>query len=1052
MQLQETINIPVQTPNFGDDRDENGRSGRITSLIYELKEQIRGEVRFDLGSRALYATDASNYRQTPIGVVVPRDKQDVIKTVAICHRHHVPILGRGGGTSLAGQCCNTAVVLDFTKYMNKVLWVDAKKQLARVQPGTVLDVLQEHVESHGLVFGPDPATHSHCTLGGMIGNNSCGIHSVMAEFYGPGARTSDNIESMEVLTYDGTVMEVGPTSPGELEEIIAAGGRRGNIYRRLRDLGRDNADLMQQKYPDIPRRVSGYENLDEFIPGRSFNVAQALAGTESTCAIILEVTVRLMPNPEARALVVLGYPDVFVAGDHVPLIREYKPIGLEGMDHLLIHYQQLKEMHPEELDLLPEGTGFLLVEFGGDSQAEAEANARQLMDALREEENPPQMVLFDNKAREAKLWDVRESGLGATARIPNKPDTWPGWEDTAVHPQDIGDYLRDLRELFDAYGYEASLYGHFGQGLIHCRVTFDLRTPEGLAHYRDFLYDAADLVISYGGTLSGEHGDGQARGELLPKMYGEEMMRVFREFKSIWDPDWLMNPGKVIDADGVTDHLRLGANYNPWEPQTHFQFPEDDFSFSRATLRCVGVGKCRREEGGTMCPSYKVTREEAHSTRGRARLLFEMLQGDTVGDGWQDKSVKEALDLCLSCKGCKGDCPVNVDMATYKAEFLSHYYSQHARPRSAYAFGLIYWWSRLASLAPGVANFFTQTPGFSHVAKWVAGVDQQRRIPPFARQTFKRWFRERPSRNVGQPQVMLWPDTFNNYFHPETAKAAVAVLEDANFHVIIPEQSLCCGRPLYDYGMLDQAKKQWLQILEVLRPQIRAGMPLVGLEPSCTAAFRDELINLFPQDDDAQRLSQQTMTLAEFLRKAAPDYDPPQLERHALVHGHCHHEAVMKLHPENEVLRQMNLDVDVLDSGCCGMAGNFGFEAGQKYEVSMAVGELALLPAVRDAAPTALIIADGFSCREQIAQATPRRALHLGQVLKMGLDNAANQPVPQTHPERSYLTEEDRTGNRAAVALLAAGLLALLALVWKFWQRPSTQVNASPHRLEENDE
>jgi FAD/FMN-containing dehydrogenase/Fe-S oxidoreductase len=1029
-----------------------GDGAAASALAAALRQAIRGEVRFDAGSRALYATDASNYRETPIGVALPRDKEDVIEAVAVCRRHGAPILGRGGGTSLAGQGCNTAVILDFSKYMNEVLWLDPDRRLARVQPGTVLDVLQEETEKAGLVFGPDPATHTHCTIGGMIGNNSCGIHSVMAEFYGPGARTSDNIESMEVLTYDGAVMEVGPTSPEELEAIIAEGGRRGDIYRRLRDMGRDHADLMREKYPDIPRRVSGYENLDEFIPGNDFNVAQALGGTESTCAIILEVTVRLIPNPETRSLLVLGYPDIFVAGKDVPLIREHQPIGLEGMDHLLIDYQRMKEMHPAELALLPEGEGFLLVEFGGEDKEDAEAQARRLMDDLEQTENPPHMLLYDDKEQEAMLWDVRESGLGATARMPNKPDTWPGWEDTAVHPDDIGDYLRDLHALYDKYEYEASLYGHLGQGLVHCRVPFDLRTSRGLARYRDFLDEATDLVVSYGGALSGEHGDGQARGELLPKMYGEEMIGVFREFKSIWDPDWKMNPGKVIDADGVTDHLRLGENYNPWEPVTTFRFPEDDFSFSRATLRCVGVGKCRREEGGTMCPSYKVTREEAHSTRGRARLLFEMLQGDAIKDRWQDENVKEALDLCLSCKGCKGDCPVNVDVATYKAEFLSHYYQEHLRPRSAFAFGLIFWWARLASLMPGVANFFTQTPGLSAVAKWIADVDQERRIPSFAEQTFKDWFWERPVRRTARrpdhPQVMLWPDTFNNYLHPETPKAAVAVLEDAGFQVVIPEQSLCCGRPLYDYGMLDLAKRQWRQILEALRPQIRAGMPLVGLEPSCTAAFRDELVNLFPHDDDARRLRDQTFTLAEFLRHEAPDYEPPRLQRRAIMHGHCHHDAVMGMGAEKEILRQMGLETDVLDSGCCGMAGNFGFEAGEKYEVSMAVGEQVLLPAVRGATTDTLIVADGFSCREQIAQTTPRRAMHLAQVMKMALDGTDQAAIGSgPYPEAGYVTEADRSGDPVAAVMLAAGAIGILFLLLKLLRRGAVYLGSDRWKL-----
>lgn len=1018
-------------------RGGNGRQpvnyAQATALAAAMGNELRGEVRFDSGSRALYATDASNYRQIPIGVVVPADKQDVITAVAICRRFDAPILARGGGTALAGQTCNVAVVFDFSKYMNKVLWVDPERKLARVQAGAVLDRLQAHAEPHGLIFGPNPATHSHCTLGGMIGNNSCGIHSMLSEFYGPGARTSDNLEAMEILTYDGEVMEVGPTSAEEVEQIIAQGGRRGEIYRRLRDLGRDHADLMRERYPNIPRRVSGYENLDLLIPGNSFNVAQALAGTECTCALVLEATVRLIDNPQARSLLVLGYPDIFAAGRDIPLIRRHKPIGLEGMDHLLIGYQRKKEMHPDELDMLPHGSGYLLVEFGGESKADSDAKAQALLDDLQQTDDPPNSKLFDDPPVEANLWDVRESGLGATARIPNEPDTWPGWEDSAVPPEFIGDYLRDLRDLFNKYGYDAALYGHFGQGLVHCRATFDLSTPDGIAKYRRFLDEAADLVISYGGTLSGEHGDGQARAELLPKMYGEEMVGVFREFKSIWDPDWKMNPGKVIQPDTITSNLRLGVNYNPWEPDTYFAYPDDDGSFPRATLRCVGVGKCRREEGGTMCPSYMVTREEKHSTRGRAHLLFEMLQGDTVQNGWRDEAVKEALDLCLACKGCKGDCPVRVDMATYKAEFNAHYYKGRLRPRAAYAFGWIYWWSRLAALMPGVANFFTQTPLLRDVAKFVAGVTPEREIPPFARQTFKAWFRERGVRNEGKPQVILWPDTFNNHFHPETAKAAVTVLESAGFQVTIPEESLCCGRPLYDFGMLDTAKRLWYEILEALRPQIRAGIPLIGLEPSCTAAFQDELLNLLPHDEDAKRLRRQTYTLPQFLHEHAPDFALPQLKRKAVVHGHCHHKSVLSMDAEEMLLQDMGIDADVLVSGCCGLAGSFGFEAGRRYEVSMAAGERVLLPAVRAADEETLIITDGFSCRTQIAHATRRRALHTAQVLQMALDEGPNGPAGG-RPEARYLTE-DTSSSPGQVALLGTAVLAVLALLWRLLRR-----------------
>ena len=671
------------------------KSQRVT-LPEKLRSQVRGEVRFDDGSRALYATDGSNYRQTPIGVVIPKSVDDVVATVAIAREYGAPITGRGCGTSLAGQCCNTSIIIDMSKYLNRVLEIDPAKKLGRVQPGTILDDLRHAAQKYQLTFGPDPATHSHCTLGGMMGNNSCGIHSVMAAFAGTGARTSDNVHELEILTYDGERVRVGPTSEEELEQIVRQGGPRGEIYRKLRDLRDKYAPLIRQKFPDIPRRVSGY-NLPELLPEKGFNVARALVGSEGTCVTILEATLHLIPNPKARSLLALGYPDVYSAGDHAPEIMQHKPIGLEGLDHKLIGYMKKTDLHPDDIQLLPDGKGFLLAEFGGDSKEESDAKAREVMAALKEKGDAPNMKLFDDPEEESKVWEVRESGLGATAFVPNMKDTWPGWEDSAVPPEKVGPYLRDLRKLFHKYDYEASLYGHFGQGCIHCRIPFDLYSAKGIENWRAFLDEASDLVLSYGGSLSGEHGDGQARAELLPKMYGAEIMEAFREFKTIWDPQWKMNPGKVIDAYPITANLRIGSDYNPREPKTHFQFPEDQGSFARAALRCVSVGKCRRLNGGTMCPSFMVTREEKDSTRGRAHLLFEMLRGEVIGkNGWKDESVKDALDLCLACKGCKGDCPVSVDMATYKAEFLSHYYEGRLRPIYAYAFGLIHVWSRLA--------------------------------------------------------------------------------------------------------------------------------------------------------------------------------------------------------------------------------------------------------------------------------------------------------------------------------------------------------------------
>ncbi len=949
-------------------------------LEKSLRAVLQGEVRFDEGSRALYATDASNYRQAPIGVVLPRNREDIIATVRLCREFGAPLLSRGGGTSLAGQCCNTAVVMDLSKYYNQVLSIDAGRRLATVESGIVLDELQKAARSYGLIFGPNPATHNHCTLGGMLGNNSCGINSLLSAQHGLGYRTSDNVAALEVLTYDGTVLQVGETSDDELEAVARERSRRGEIYAALKRLRNQNADLIRERFPKIPRRVSGY-NLDDLLPENHCNVARALVGSEGTCVVILSATLHLVPRPAARSLLVLGYAGAVEAGRDVMEILPFKPIGLEGIDRALVEMMKSHHMHADALAMLPKGHGWLLVEFGGGSKEECDRQAAKVMKALEDKPDAPSMKYYDDPAETAKVWEAREAGLGATAFVPGQKDTWPGWEDSAVAPDRVGDYLRDLRSLFARYGHAPALYGHYGQGCIHCRLDFDLVTAAGLANYRACVQDAAKLVVQYGGSCSGEHGDGQSRGELLELMYGPELIETFRQFKLIWDPAWKMNPGKVIQARPITSDLRLGTNYNPWRPKTWFSYPDDQGDFSRAVLRCVGVGKCRRHEGGTMCPSYMVTREEKDSTRGRAHLLYEMLQGHVIGDGFRSEAVKQSLDLCLACKGCKGDCPVHVDLATYKAEFLAHYYRHRLRPPHAYAFGLIGRWARLGARMPRLANFFQETPPFSAMIKAVAGVAPARHLPAFGRRSFQSWFFSRPPPAADGPAVLLWPDTFNNYYHPGVARAACTFLETAGWRVIVPRAALCCGRPLFDYGMLATARKWLGRILTELRGEIRAGVPLVGLEPSCTATFRDELCNLLP-NEDARRLAQQTYLLSEFIDQKMPGYPLPQLRRRALVHGHCHHKAIMKMTAEEKVLRRLGLDFEMLDAGCCGMAGAFGFER-EHYDISVGCGERVLLPRVRAAGPETLILANGFSCHEQIRQLSGRRPLHLAQVLEM---------------------------------------------------------------------
>ena len=1044
-------------------------------LSEALRAQVRGDVRFDNSSRALYATDGSNYRQVPIGVVLPRDADDVLSAISVCRDFGAPLLCRGGGTSLAGQCCNVAVVLDFTKYMGKILEIDPERRIARVQPGVVLDHLRNAAEKHHLTFAPDPASHDRCTIGGMIGNNSCGVHSVMA------GKTDDNIEALDIVTYDGTRMKLGQNlieaanaetthvgadafvRPGGSEVSgRSTAGRVKQIQSSLKQIADQYGDLIRKKFPNIPRRVSGY-NLNYLLPENGFHIARALVGSEGTCATTLEATCRLVESPPARVLLVIAYPDIYQCADHIPEILEYKPIGLEGFDDLLVYYTRTKGINQEGLSLLPEGGGWLMVEFGAESLPGAELQAQRLIDALRRSPNPPNVKLYSG-AQAKRIWEVRESSLGATSHVPGEPFNWEGWEDAAVSPEKLGGYLRDLRKMMAEFNYKGSLYGHFGHACVHTRLNFDLQSKEGIAKFRKFVEEAADLVVSYGGSLSGEHGDGQARAELLPKMFGPELMEAFRKFKTAWDPDWKMNPGKLIEPNKLDANLHLGADYAPWEPKTHFQFPLDHGSLSHATLRCVGVGKCRREEGGVMCPSWRATHEEEHSTRGRAHLLWEMTQGEVIRDGWRSEEVKHSLGLCLACKGCKSDCPVSVDVATYKAEFLSHYYEGRLRPLNAYAFGNIDFWANLASKAPGLVNLTTQLPFLRDIAKVVAGIPRQRSIPAFAPETFKQWFRRTSSppfenregwsthgsvespwksgpsgprqraetEGASAPEVLLWADTFNNYFLPQTARAAVEVLETAGFRVLVPQANLCCGRPLYDFGMLDRAESLLLEILDQLEPEIEAGIPVVGLEPSCVAVFRDELVNLFPHDARARALSKQTFLLSEFLeQRLGPNATLPQLDRKAVLHGHCHHKSIMKMTAEESLLHRLGVNFQSPAPGCCGMAGSFGFHD-EHYEISAAIGELELLPAVRSAPADWLIIADGFSCREQIAQGTGRHALHLAEVLQMALQ-PSNEDQDDPYPESRMVRQRDAellaSMKRAGLGLgaLAAGSLLLWA-------------------------
>ncbi len=961
------------------DRAPEDLTPRLRELASVLAEQLDGEVRFGRGDRAAYSTDASNYRHLPLGVVVPRHAEDVVRTVRSCREAGVPLLPRGGGTSLAGQTCNEAVVIDVSKYLVGVE-VDERSRSARVEPGVVLDDLRAAAAPAGLTFGPDPATHDRCTLGGMLGNDSCGVHSLLSEFEGPGPRTTHNVRELEILTVDGVRLRVGPTNDEELERAIAAGGRVGEIYAGLRDLRDRYADRIRSGVPKLARRVSGY-NLEFLLPEHGFDVAKALVGSEGTCVTILGATLDIVPSPPFRRTIVLGFADVFAAADAVPALRELRPIGLEGFDDHLVDDNRRKGMNAEAIRRLPEGGGWLLFEVGAQDRDEAEGRARDAIRTIRRLPGLTRAELLDDPERSEQAWGVRESGLGATAIVPGKPLRWEGWEDAAVPPERLGEYLRGFRALLDRYGYEASLYGHFGHGCVHSRATFDLASADGVAAFRRFVTEAAELVVGLGGSLSGEHGDGQARAELLPLMFGEDLVRAFAEFKAIWDPPGLMNPGRVVRPRPLDADLRLGGSYAPAPVATRFSYPQDDGSFARAALRCVGVGKCRAMQGGTMCPSYRVTREEEHSTRGRARLLFEMLNGAEL-DLWRSDEVKEALDLCLACKGCKADCPVNVDMATYKAEFLSHYYEGRVRPRVAYAMGLLPWWARAGSRAPRLANAVLNAPVLSTALKRAAGIAPSRRAPTFAGTTLRAAAARRPPAAGGE-RVILWPDTFTDRFDPAIGLAAIEVLERAGARVEMPARWVCCGRPLYDYGMLDLAAGLLRRAVDALRPAIRKGVPVVVLEPSCAAVFRDELPSMLPDDPDAGALARQVRTLAEHLR--ARGFEPPPLGGRALLQLHCHQKAVIGTAADREVLDALGLEVAEPEEGCCGMAGGFGFEEGRKVQTSMRIGERALLPRVRRADEATWLIADGFSCRTQIEQGAGRRPMHLAEVVAEAL-------------------------------------------------------------------
>lgn len=1008
----------------------------LGALRAGLRKAVRGEVAFDATARALTTMDASNYRRVPLGVVSPRDADDVAAALSVCREHGVPVVPRGGGTSIAGQATGTGVVLDFTRHMNRIVSLDPGSRTAVVQPGVVLDRLQDAAAPHGLRFGPDPSTHSRCTLGGMIGNNSCGSHSVAW------GTTADSVRELSVVTGQGTAVRLGQDWAG------APDG--------LRPLVEGELARLRTGFPDLPRRISGYA-LDALLPEKGADVARSFCGSEGTLGVLTEAVLRLVEAPRARALAVLAYPDESAAAEAAAGLLPHGPLTVEGMAADLVRADAG----------LPRGGAWLFVETGGADAGEARARA----DAIVRAADVTGSLVVTDPAGQRALWRLREDASGTATRMPDGSEAWPGWEDCAVPPARLGPYLRDFRALLTAHGLRGTPYGHFGDGCIHVRIDFDLMTGDGIGRFRRFSEELAEVVVSHGGSLSGEHGDGQARAELLPKMYGEEMVGLFERVKGVWDPDDLLNPGMLVRPHRLDENLRFAVL--PKEPvDVAFGYPADGGDFSAAVRRCVGVAKCRTPSvsgADVMCPSFRATGEEEHSTRGRARLLHEMLAGEVVTDGWRSTEVRDALDLCLSCKGCRSDCPVGVDMATYKAEFLHHHYEGRRRPAAHYAMGWLPLWLGLVArtrTAP-VVNFLARVGPLAALAKRVGGIAPERGLPVVARETFSRWWSRRfrarvrgfvrdVKRGVRGPfpgfgsgagdgagsgfgssgeVVVLWPDTFTEHLSPSVGRAAVHVLEAAGLTVLLPptkemrftpagegmpeeparagvphgpigdgvtkrpigfgaflprrRHRVCCGLTYVSTGQLDRARTVMRRTLDLMEPYVEMGTPVVVLEPSCAAALHTDLPELLHDDPRAARLAATVTTFAEALERHAPHWTPPRLDRPAVGQTHCHQHAVLGDAADRRLREAAGL-TGPLASGCCGLAGNFGFEKGH-YEVSTACAEEQLLPAVRAATDDTVVLADGFSCRTQLEQLAGRRGRHLAEVLAEGLNGASTR-------------------------------------------------------------
>jgi FAD/FMN-containing dehydrogenase/Fe-S oxidoreductase len=921
------------------------------------------EVRSDRTTRAAYSSDASLYRVLPTAVVFPTSTEDVAAAVATARELAIPVTARGAGTSVAGNAIGPGLVLDFSRHLNEILDVDPASRLARVQPGVVLANLQKAAATHGLRFGPDPSTHSRCTIGGMIGNDACGSRALR---YG---RTSDNIVGLRVLTGTGEPLVVSREgfSPhrysGFADGVAALQGLVGRNLAVLRtELGR------------FERQISGYA-LQHLLPENGFDLTRALVGSEGTLGVLTEATVRLVAEPRDRLLVALGFADISDAGYAAVEVVAHGPTACEGIDSRIIDVVR-RRLGDKMVPAMPRGGAWLLVELSGAERHETLGRARRLVGAV----DACDARVIESGQEAAALWRIREDGAGLAGRAPSGAPAWAGWEDAAVPPAALGPYLRDFEDLVKSHGLTHMPFGHFGDGCVHTRLDFALDHPQGPAQMKSFLHEAAALVARHGGSLSGEHGDGRARSELLPHIYSPDAIKLFQAVKHIFDPDAILNPGVLVDPAPLDMDLRLPVAAGPTD--LGFGYPSDRGSLTQALHRCTGVGRCRTEPHGpgvVMCPSYAATRDEKDSTRGRARVLQEMVNGALV-DGWRDPAVQDALDLCLSCKGCASDCPTGTDMATYKSEVLHQSYRGRVRPRTHYSLGRLPTWARLASRAAGAANLLMRTGPLRRALFAAAGIDGRRSAPAFAEETFRDWFARR-SYAPGSAEaggVVLFVDSFTDVFAPDVGQAMVHVLEDAGYRVSITGTDVCCGLTWISTGQLDKAKLKLRRAVDSLDEPTQRAAPIVGIEPSCTAVLRHDAVALL-DTARVRGVASRVVTLAELLGQTAA-WSPPDLRGTSVVaQPHCHHHAVMGWEADAQLLAEGGATVERL-GGCCGLAGNFGMERGH-YDVSLLVAEQHLLPAVRAAEPGTSVLADGFSCRTQVADLAGQQAVHLAQLL-----------------------------------------------------------------------